>query len=53
MKQSRAHVERPKMDLWLSIMCALGEGEGDLAYAMLDGKKVLDELADTCDNFDR
>ncbi|KAL7522456.1 hypothetical protein ACHAWX_007244 [Stephanocyclus meneghinianus] len=52
-KQSRKLVERPKMDLWLSIMCALGEGEATLAYAMLDGKHVLDELGDTCDNFDR
>jgi hypothetical protein len=52
-KQSRQPVERPQMDLWLSIMCALGEGEADLAYAMLDGKHVMDELGDTCDNFDR
>jgi hypothetical protein len=52
-KQSRKLVERPKMDLWLSIMCALGEGEAALAYAMLDDKHVLDELGDTCDNFDR
>ena len=45
--------ERPSSDLWLSIMCALGEGEGELAYALLDEKNVMDELADTCDNFNR
>lgn len=45
--------ERPSSDLWLSVMCAVGEGEGELAYAMGDDKKVLHELGDTCDNFDR
>jgi hypothetical protein len=45
--------ERPSSDLWLSIMCALGKGEGELAYALLDEKNVLQELGDICDNFDR
>ncbi|KAL7509852.1 hypothetical protein ACHAXN_006744 [Cyclotella atomus] len=54
LKPSRDNTrERPSSDLWLSIMCALGKGEGELAYALLDEKKVLHELGDTCDNFDR
>ena len=44
---------RPVGDLWLSIMCALGEGEGDLGYMLLDNKNVNDKLGDACDNFDR
>jgi len=47
-------------DLWLSAMCALGEGEGDLAYLMsdkeddddADGKgEVYDENSLACDDF--
>jgi len=53
MNPSRTNYHRPSSDLWLSVMCALGEGEGDLAYAMADDRKVLHELGDTCDNFDR
>jgi putative AlgH/UPF0301 family transcriptional regulator len=44
---------RPVGDLWLSIMCALGEGESDLAYMMLDSKSAVHELGDACDNFNR
>jgi len=46
-------MRRPIGDLWLSIMCALGEGEADLAYMMLDNKNVTEGLGDACDNFDR
>ena len=52
-KHSRQPVERPVGDLWLSVMCALGDGEADLAYMMLDNKNVVDDFGDTCDNFDR
>ena len=45
--------ERPVGDLWLSVMCALGEGEGELAYMMLKNKNVSNKLGDACDNFDR
>ena len=45
--------ERPVGDLWLSVMCALGEGEADLAYMMLNNKNVSNKLGDACDNFDR
>jgi len=40
--------QRPKArpDLWLSIMCALGEEEADLAYMMLDTPQVTDSLGD-------
>ena len=44
---------RPVGDLWLSIMCALGEGEAELAYMMLDQTNVMHSLGDACDNFDR
>mmetsp|Transcript_23868 Transcript_23868/g.36301 ORF Transcript_23868/g.36301 Transcript_23868/m.36301 type:complete len:109 (+) Transcript_23868:3-329(+) len=46
-------MRRPIGDLWLSIMCALGEGEADLAYMMLDNENVTEGLGDACDNFDR
>lgn len=42
---------RPIGDLWLSVMCALGEGEADLAHMMLDGEHVRHELGDAVDNF--
>ena len=45
--------ERPSSDLWLSVMCSLGEGEGALAFALSSERNVLDELGDVCDNFDR
>jgi hypothetical protein len=52
MKPSKNDVrERPSSDLWLSVMCALGEGESALAYAFSDETNVLDELGDTCDSF--
>jgi len=44
---------RPVGDLWLSIMCALGEDEADVGFMMLDNKNVTDKLGDACDNFDR
>lgn len=44
---------RPVGDLWLSVMCALGEGEAELAYMMLDQSNVMHALGDACDNFDR
>ncbi|KAK1740771.1 YqgE/AlgH family protein [Skeletonema marinoi] len=43
--------ERPVGDLWLSIMCALSQGEADLAYVMLNSSHVKDDLGDACDNF--
>jgi hypothetical protein len=46
-------VTRPVGDLWLSVMCALGEGEADLAFMMLDQKNVADAFGDACDNFER
>jgi len=46
-------VKRPVGDLWLSIMCALGENDADLAFMLLDQKCIKDELGDACDNFDR
>ncbi|EED87578.1 predicted protein [Thalassiosira pseudonana CCMP1335] len=52
-KHSRQPVERPVGDLWLSIMCALGKEEAELAYMLLENKNVLDELGDTCDNVER
>ena len=52
-KQQSHTTARPVGDLWLSIMCALGEGEAEIAYMMLDGKNVTNELGDACDNFDR
>jgi len=45
--------ERPVGDLWLSIMCALSQGEADLAYVMLNSSHVTDDLGDACDNFYR
>lgn len=48
-----AAIRRPVGDLWLSVMCALGEGEAELAYMMLDQNNVLHPLGDACDNFDR
>jgi len=47
--------QRPKArpDLWLSIMCALGEEEADLAYMMLDTPQATDSFGDSCDNFER
>jgi hypothetical protein len=45
--------ERPVGDLWLSIMCALSQGEADLAYVMLNSSHVKDDLGDACDNFYR
>lgn len=51
-KQSSQPI-RPVGDLWLSIMCALGEGEAELAYMMLDKKHASNSLGDACDNFDR
>ena len=50
---SQQPVTRPIGDLWLSVMCALGENEADLAFMMLDQKGIKDELGDACDNFDR
>ena len=50
---SRQPLVRPVGDLWLSIMCALGEGDADLAYMMLDNKHVMNEFGDACDNFER
>ena len=52
-QQSIQPKERPVGDLWLSVMCALGEGEGELAYMMLNNKNVSNKLGDSCDNFDR
>ncbi|KAL7535113.1 hypothetical protein ACHAXR_006279 [Thalassiosira sp. AJA248-18] len=52
-QQSGQPVARPVGDLWLSIMCALGNGEADLAYMMLDNKNVTDKFGDACDNFHR
>ena len=52
-RPSQQHVTRPVGDLWLSVMCALGENEADLAFMMLDQKCIKDELGDACDNFDR
>ena len=46
-------LNRPAGNLWLSIMCALSQGEADLAYVMLDSSHVKDELGDACDNFYR
>ena len=46
-------VTRPVGDLWLSVMCALGEGEADLAFMMLDQKNIADAFGDACDNFER
>ncbi|KAL3823827.1 hypothetical protein ACHAXA_004099 [Cyclostephanos tholiformis] len=51
--QSSQPVTRPVGDLWLSVMCALGEGEADLAFMMLDQKNVSDPFGDACDNFER
>ena len=45
--------QQPRPDLWLSIMCALGEEEADLAYMMLDTPQAADSFGDSCDNFDR
>ena len=44
---------RPVGDLWLSVMCALGEGEAEVANMMLDPNNVMHALGDACDNFDR
>jgi hypothetical protein len=46
-------LNRPAGNLWLSIMCALSQGEADLAYVMLDSQHLKDELGDSCDNFYR
>ena len=45
--------ERPLGDLWLSIMCALSQGEADLASVMSNSDYVKDDLGDACDNFYR
>ena len=52
-RQSSQPVTRPVGDLWLSVMCALGEGEADLAFMMTDEKNVEDAFGDACDNFER
>lgn len=49
----RKTLVRPVGDLWLSIMCALGEGEADLAHMMLDNNNVMNEFGDACDNYER
>ena len=41
--------ERPKNDLWLSMMCALGHEEGNLAHLVLDD--TGSEHGDACDSF--
>lgn len=53
LQQSGQPAARPVGDLWLSIMCALGEGEADLAYMLQDDKSVTNKFGDACDNFDR
>ena len=40
---------RPKPDLWLSMMCAIGEGEAELAHLMMTEK--FDENGRPCDDF--
>uniref|UniRef100_A0A6V2EJM3 Uncharacterized protein n=2 Tax=Ditylum brightwellii TaxID=49249 RepID=A0A6V2EJM3_9STRA len=37
----------PKNDLWLSMMCALGEEEGNLAHMLIDNE--YDENGEACD----
>mmetsp|Transcript_11293 Transcript_11293/g.23799 ORF Transcript_11293/g.23799 Transcript_11293/m.23799 type:complete len:883 (-) Transcript_11293:34-2682(-) len=49
----RKPLVRPVGDLWLSIICALGEGEADLAHMMLDNNNVMNEFGDACDNYER
>ena len=49
-KNTQQSGERPVGDLWLSIMCALSQGEADLAYVMLNNSHVQDDLGDACDN---
>jgi len=44
---------KARPDLWLSIMCALGKEEADLAYMMLDTPQATDSLGDACDNIER
>lgn len=41
--------ERPKADLWLSLMCAMGNDEATLAH--LFSKDDFHEYDDVCDNF--
>lgn len=40
---------RPKADLWLSMMCAMGQDEANLAHLMLEDDFVED--GDPCDSF--
>ncbi|KAL7536505.1 hypothetical protein ACHAWF_005481 [Thalassiosira exigua] len=46
-------VTRPVSDLWLSVMCSLGESEADLAYMTNEDKSVRNPFGDACDNFNR
>lgn len=40
---------KPVDNLWLSMMCAMGDEEGDLAHLMLEDD--YDELGEVCDDF--
>ena len=41
-------VKRPKADLWLSMMCALGEDEANLAH-LVSNDKDESEYGEACD----
>lgn len=42
--------KRPKADLWLSMMCALGEAEANLAHLMSSDEEYS-EFSEACDIF--
>jgi hypothetical protein len=41
-------VNRPKADLWLSMMCAMGEDEANLAH-LLSNDDDCSDLGEACD----
>lgn len=43
--------KRPKADLWLSMMCALGEDEANLAHLISNDEEEYSEYGEACDMF--
>jgi len=43
--------KRPKADLWLSMMCALGEDEANLAHLVSNDDEEYSDYGEACDMF--